>query len=70
MLTEMQNPASPPSTLDSDKGAKTVAERKTRAVTRNCESLKYLIRHLSAVRSETSRTLDPTTLSPGEGKET
>lgn len=70
MLTEMQNPASPPSKHDSDKGAKTVAERKAVAVQGNCESLKYLIRHLSAVRSEASRALDPTTTSPAERQET
>lgn len=70
MLTEMQNPAIPPSKLDSDKGAKTVAERKAVAVQANCESLKYLIRHLSAVRSEASQALDPTTTSPSERQET
>lgn len=70
MLTEMQNPASPPSKLDSDKGAKTVAERKAVAVQGNCESLKYLIRHLSAVRSEATRALNPKTTSPAERQET
>jgi len=82
MLTEMQNPASPstttnpssrphtPTKLDLESGSNTNAERKTVAVNRNCESLRYLIRHLSALRSEVPLALDHTLVSPEDQQET
>jgi hypothetical protein len=53
-----------------ESGSNTNAERKTVAVNRNCESLRYLIRHLSALRSEVPRALDHTLVSPEDQQET